>query len=61
MSGVRRFITKRLKLKVNEAKSAVDIPQHRKFLGFTFTGGRSANRRKIAPESLKRFKPRYVG
>ena len=56
MSGVRRFITKRLKLKVNEAKSAVDIPQHRKFLGFTFTGGRSPNRRKIAPESLKRFR-----
>lgn len=56
IGSVRRFITQRLKLKVNEAKSAVDIPQHRKFLGFTFTGGRSANRRKIAPESLKRFR-----
>ncbi|MGH8657054.1 MAG: group II intron maturase-specific domain-containing protein [Gammaproteobacteria bacterium] len=56
MSSVRRFFTKRLKLKVNEAKSAVDIPQYRKFLGFTFTGGRSPNHRKIAPESLKRFR-----
>ncbi len=28
----------------------------RQFLGFTFTGGRSPNRRKIAPESLKRFR-----
>jgi RNA-directed DNA polymerase len=56
MGSVGRFITERLKLKVNEAKSAVDIPQNRKFLGFSFTGGRSPNRRKIAPESLRRFR-----
>jgi RNA-directed DNA polymerase len=31
----------RLKLKVNEAKSAVARPQERKFLGFSFTGGRA--------------------
>jgi RNA-directed DNA polymerase len=58
MASLRRFIAGRLKLKVNEAKSAVDRPQQRKFLGFTFTGGRSANRRKIAPESLRRFMAR---
>jgi len=58
MSNLRDFITHRLKLKVNEAKSAVDVPQKRKFLGFTFTGGRLANRRKIAPESLRRFRAR---
>ena len=52
------FITHRLKLRVNEAKSAVDVPAKRKFLGFTFTAGRLANRRKIAPESLRRFKAR---
>lgn len=56
--SLTRFITHRLKLRVNEAKSAVDEPQKRKFLGFTFTAGRSANRRKIAPESLRRFKAR---
>jgi len=58
MASLRRFITARLKLKVNEAKSAVDVPQKRKFLGFTFTAGRTPNRRKIAPESLRRFRAR---
>lgn len=58
MESLKRFITGRLKLKVNEAKSAVDMPQKRKFLGFTFTAGRLPNRRKIAPESLQRFKAR---
>ncbi len=53
-----RFIANRLKLKVNESKSAVDVPNKRQFLGFTYTAGRSANRRKIAPHSLKRFKLR---
>ncbi|MGD8309682.1 MAG: group II intron reverse transcriptase/maturase [Chromatiales bacterium] len=56
--SLTRFITRRLKLRVNEAKSAVDVPQKRKFLGFTFTAGRSPDRRKIAPESLRRFKAR---
>jgi RNA-directed DNA polymerase len=56
MESVRHFITQRLKLKVNDAKSAVDFPQNRKFLGFSFTGGRLPNRRKIAPESLQRFR-----
>jgi len=59
MESVSRFITERLKLRVNEAKSAVDLPRNRKFLGFSFTGGkRKPNRRKIAPESIKRFKAR---
>lgn len=57
-ASLTRFITQRLKLRVNEAKSAVDAPQKRTFLGFTFTGGRWPNRRKIAPESLRRFKAR---
>jgi RNA-directed DNA polymerase len=58
MAGVSRFVSQRLKLRVNEEKSAVDVPQKRKFLGFTFTGGRSPNRRKIAPESIQRFRSR---
>jgi hypothetical protein len=39
MKSITRFITKKLKLKVNEAKSAVARPQERKFLGFSFRGG----------------------
>ena len=34
----------------------MDSPQNRTFLGYTFTGGKSPNRRKIAPNSIKRFK-----
>ena len=45
----------RLKLKVNEAKSAVARPQERKFLGFSFTAGPDI-KRTIAPKSLERFK-----
>ena len=40
MESVTHFITSRLKLRVNEAKSAVARPQERQFLGFSFTGGR---------------------
>src|SRR6266436_202405 len=36
MESITRFITQKLKLKVNEAKSAVARPQERKFLGFSF-------------------------
>ena len=58
MASVSRFVSQRLKLRVNREKSAVEVPQKRKFLGFTFTGGRSPNRRKIAPESIQRFRSR---
>jgi len=34
MASVSRFLTKKLKLKVNETKSAVARPEERKFLGF---------------------------
>src|SRR6516165_9465128 len=39
MKSITRFITQKLKLKVNETKSAVAQPQERKFLGFSFTAG----------------------
>jgi len=55
MESITRFITARLKLKVNQAKSAVARPQERKFLGFSFTGGHRA-RRRISPQSVQRFK-----
>jgi RNA-directed DNA polymerase len=57
MESVTRFITQKLKLKVNEAKSAVARPQERKFLGFSFTAGPEV-RRIIAPKALDRFKRR---
>jgi RNA-directed DNA polymerase len=57
MESVTRFITQKLKLKVNEAKSAVARPQDRKFLGFSFTAGPEA-KRTIAPKALDRFKQR---
>jgi len=55
--SVTRFITNRLKLKVNQAKSAVARPGQRKFLGFSFTGEREP-RRRIAPKAIARFKER---
>ena len=55
MKSITRFITQRLKLKVNETKSAVARPQERKFLGFSFTGDPEI-RRAIAPKALTRFK-----
>ena len=55
--SITRFITQRLKLKVNEAKSAVARPQERKFLGFSFTAGPEV-KRVIAPKALDRFKQR---
>src|SRR5450631_2838229 len=55
MRSITRFITQRLKLKVNETKSAVARPQERKFLGFSFTSD-PVIRRAIAPKALARFK-----
>jgi len=55
MESVKRFISEKLKLKVNESKSAVAKPQERKFLGFSFTGGKEL-KRKIAPKAIDRFK-----
>jgi RNA-directed DNA polymerase len=60
MESVTRFIMQELKLKVNEAKSAVARPQERKFLGFSFTVGPEV-KRIIAPKALDRFKQRIRG
>jgi len=57
MESITRFITHKLKLKVNESKSAVARPQERKFLGFSFTAGPNV-KRMIAPKALDRFKHR---
>jgi len=55
MASVTRFLERRLKLKVNQAKSAVDRPWNRKLLGFTFTCGR-VPRRKVSGKAVLAFK-----
>jgi RNA-directed DNA polymerase len=57
MASITRFITQRLKLKVNHEKSAVARPAERKFLGFSFTID-AQPRRRIAPKAVQRFKAR---
>jgi len=57
MMSISKFITSKLKLKVNDEKSAVDRPEERKFLGFSFTWNREPKRR-IAPKAIARFKQR---
>lgn len=55
LESVKEFVEKRLKLKVNEEKSAVDRPWKRKFLGFSFTTHKES-RLRLAPKTVKRFK-----
>jgi RNA-directed DNA polymerase len=57
MKSLTRFITTKLKPKVNEQKSAVAQPWERKFLGFSFTSAETPKRR-IAPKAVLRFKER---
>jgi RNA-directed DNA polymerase len=52
LASVTRFLERRLKLRVNAAKSAVDRPWRRTFLGFTFTG-HWPNRRRVSEKALK--------
>jgi RNA-directed DNA polymerase len=54
MASVSRFLTKKLLLKVNEAKSAVARPEERKFLGFSISN--DGSERRIAPKALDKFK-----
>jgi RNA-directed DNA polymerase len=55
LASVTRFFARRLKLTVNAAKSAVDRPWRRTFLGFTFMG-RRPHRRQVSDKALKAFK-----
>jgi RNA-directed DNA polymerase len=55
MTSVREFLENRLKLKINEKKSAVARPWERKFLGYTLTRyGKHGI--KIHPKSIDRLK-----
>lgn len=53
--AMQRFLTTRLSLRVNEAKSAVDRPSRRKFLGYSFHRG---SKLRIASKSIERLKAR---
>jgi RNA-directed DNA polymerase len=57
LAGIEWFLAKRLKLKINKAKSAVAAPRARKFLGFSFTIGAPIKRR-LPPPTVARFKAR---
>jgi RNA-directed DNA polymerase len=54
MTAITAFLERRLKLKVNAAKSAVARPWQRKFLGYSLTWHRKP-KLKIAPTSRERF------
>ena len=55
LTSLTAFLSQRLKLKVNDAKSAVDRPWKRTFLGFTMTAHK-VPRLRVAPKSVRRFK-----
>jgi RNA-directed DNA polymerase len=62
LETVKKFLGKKLKLRVNEQKSKVSRADQSKFLGFSITvsayGGRP--RRRISAQSLERFKKKVV-
>jgi RNA-directed DNA polymerase len=58
MESVSQFIEKRLKLKINREKSAVDYPTNRKFLGFSFYYVQGMIRIRVHSKSIKRLKER---
>lgn len=55
MASVTRYLETKLKLKVNQAKSAVDRPHRRKFLGFSICRRNGQVALSVAPKSKKRF------
>ena len=54
--SVRQFLEQKLKLKVNETKSAVAKAGQRKFLGFSFFKRDGSVRVRVAPQALDRLK-----
>ena len=58
MESTTRFVTRKLRLKVNEEKSAVSRPWLRKYLGFTFISMCGQTKIRIHEKSIERFKDR---
>lgn len=61
MKSVVKYLTTKLKLKVNEQKSAVARPWERKFLGFTFGKDKESGKIKIHESRVKRLKDKIRG
>lgn len=62
MDYISQFIEKRLKLKVNQEKSAVDYPTNRKFLGFGFYCIDGVTRIRVHSKTLTNsIRPNKVG
>ena len=53
LKSVGNYLTSRMKLKVNESKSGVNLPWKSVFLGFSFT---AKLKRKISEKPIKRLK-----
>ncbi len=58
MESISRFIEKKLRLQVNQEKSAVGRPWERKYLGFCVTNSRRNPKIRIHWKTIKRFKDR---
>lgn len=57
MASIRKFLQERLKLKINEQKSAVDRPWKLKFLGFSMYKARAGRILiRLAPQTIDRVK-----
>jgi RNA-directed DNA polymerase len=57
MATMRKELAK-LRLRINEAKSAVDRPWNRQFLGFTFRDRGRDSRRRVSPRAIEKAKDR---
>jgi RNA-directed DNA polymerase len=55
LDSITKFVEKKLRLKVNKEKSAVDRPSRRTFLGYSFTFHKEPKLR-VPKESIQRFK-----
>ena len=60
MDSLTWFLERKLRLKVNQTKSAVARPWERKFLGYSLTFHRMA-RLKVAPQSVQRLQLKLKG
>jgi RNA-directed DNA polymerase len=60
LDAIERYVTGKLRLKINRSKSAVDRPWNRKFLGYTVTSHKTP-RLKVAKSSVARFKSKLKG
>ena len=56
LASMTRFLETRLRLRVNQKKSAVDRPWKRSFLGYTVCHRKHNVRLKVAPKSIQRLK-----